>query len=267
MLFLLLSLACQSGAQPEPEVRGGQARDKAADNEFVVDVVARVVAPGAPAAWSASAKAGTPAKSPLLPGECVDALAAEPAVLPPMVRAIGLDGAVHGTLLEGPGGWRTEGGLRAVDPSWSVGDLVWSSGDALGKRRIARAVRFGPSPEVREVSNRPEGIRLRWNPLSVEDGELIVSTAGGELRCGVGSAGVSLPRWVVPSTPEVRLRSVHQHVEQATAGLRVRVRAVIERIIPFDVAPAEIAPSAVPPAPLGPTLGPTRGGRQRPTRA
>ena len=68
-----------------------------------------------------------------------------------------------------------------------------------------------------------------------------------------------LPAWVLPDEGgEVRLRSVRVQEEDASADLRIRVRAVLERVIPIDAPPAEVAPMALPPAPLGPRLGPVR---------
>ena len=263
MLTLLLLLACQPGP---PAAEAQPAADARPAGELHLDVLAQVVAPGSPAAWSAVATVGGGDERRLLPGECVPASPRSGAP-PSVIRSMGLDGALEASLIEEPDAWRTAGGLRTLDPAWRVADLVWSTGDAVGARRIARAVRFGPSPEVREIDAEPSGIRLRWNPLSVEDGELALTSTSGELRCGIGSAGVVLPSWVQATVPEVRLRSVHETVEQATAGLQVRVRAIIERVVPFAVTPAEVAPSALPPARLGPSLGPIRGGRVQTPRA
>ena len=132
--------------------------------------------------------------------------------------------------------------------------------DQPGEQRLVRAVRFGPSPRVRELERRPDGdLFLRWDPQSVEHGEVAVTGPAGEARCGVGTGGVVLPAWVLPDEGgEVRLRSVRVQEEDASADLRIRVRAVLERVIPIDAPPAEVAPMALPPAPLGPRLGPVR---------
>ena len=201
-----------------------------------------------------------------MPGECVSMGGVAHRPLPMAVTSLRLEGAIEGTLLLGTDAWRTAGGLRTSDPSWTVADLRWSHGDALGERTLSRAVRFGPSPKITAVFVDTDGLHLRWDPQSVEAAELALTGPDGEVRCGVGSAGVVLPRSSLPQGGEVRLRSTHTHAEQASANLRVKVRATIERLIPLDVAPAEVAPSALPPAPMGPNLGPIPGRRERPSR-
>ena len=253
MLIALFIFGCHSPAQTV-----GQSVEHRAN--LSLDVVARVAAPGAAAAWDATTSLD-PSVSVLLPGECevrsVAVLAAAPA---PALGSLRIAGAINGTLLGGQGHWKTASGLGASDPAWSVADLLWSGLDERGEQRVPRAVRFGPSPRVRELERRPDGgLFLRWDPQSVEHGEVAVTGPAGEARCGVGTGGVVLPAWVLPSEGgEVRLRSVRVHEEDASAELRIRVRAVLERVIPIDAPPAEVAPMALPPAPLGPRLGPVR---------
>lgn len=243
------------------------ARVSATDpSELVVHIVARVLAPAAPAAWEASATSEGVARERLMPGECVSVPDGPTRPLPQAVKSLRLQGAIEGTLLLGTDAWRTAGGLRTADPAWTVADLRWSRGDALGERTLSRAVRFGPSPKVTAVFADSAGLHLRWDVLSVEEPEIALTGPDGELRCGTGSAGVVLPHWTVADGGVVRLRSTHTHSEEASANLRVKVRATIERLIPLDESPAEVAPSALPPAPVGPALGPIRGGRERPTR-
>ena len=253
MLLALLFLGCHTPAKPV-----GHAVRRAAN--LRVDVVARVAAPGAAAAWDATTSL-YPSVSVLLPGECEVRTAAELSAAPaPALRSLRIAGAMSGALLGGEDHWKTVSGLQAADPAWSVADLLWSAGDQPGEQRLVRAVRFGPSPRVRELERRPDGdLFLRWDPQSVEHGEVAVTGPAGEARCGVGTGGVVLPAWVLPDEGgEVRLRSVRVQEEDASADLRIRVRAVLERVIPIDTPPAEVAPMALPPAPLGPRLGPVR---------
>lgn len=258
MLTALLLVGCLS-----PHVGRPEASDPGV---LVVDVVARVLAPGAPAAWEASASTQGAAPMRLMPGECVSMTGAVRDPLSEAVKSLRLEGAIEGTLLLGTDAWRTAGGLQTNDPAWTVADLRWSHGDTLGERRLARAVRFGPSPTVTAVTVDDAGIHLRWDPQSVEDAELAFTGPDGELRCGVGRAGVALPAWMMPPSGDVRLRSTHTHEEQASRNLKVKVRATIERLIELDTPPAEVAPSALPPAPLGPSLGPIPARRSAPRR-
>jgi hypothetical protein len=262
MLILLFIFGCHSPA----ETVAGEVQRR--ENLFV-DVVARVASSGAAAAWDATASLD-PSSSVLLPGECVvgSAPVSEPASAPasaPVLGSLRIAGAMSGALLGVQGRWKTVSGLQAGDPAWSVADLLWSRADGLAEQRVVRAVRFGPSPRVRELERRPDGdLFVRWDPQSVENGEIAVTGASGDARCGVGSGGVVLPAWVLPRVGgEVRLRSIRVHEEPASADLRIRVRAVLERVIPIDAPPAEVAPVALPPAPLGPRLGPVRTGRVR----
>ncbi len=256
MLLLLLTPGCLHGFAAPSDV----SRAMTTRSELQVEVLARVVGQGSPAAWSATASTEPADDTRLLPGECIPARQRLPTAIPANVRSLGLDGPLVAPLLPASGTWRTASGLGGADPAWSVADLVWSNGDALGQRRLARAVQFGPSPAVWDVAADSAGVAVKWDPLSVERGSLEVTTSAGDLRCGVGRGGVVLPRWVVPSTPEVRLRSVHEGIAEASPGLTMRVRAVIERVVPFDRPPDEVAPSELPPAPLQPPPLPSPGG-------
>ena len=257
MLLALLFHGCHSPSKPV-----GHAVERAAN--LRVDVVARVTAPGAVAAWDATTSLAQ-AAAVLLPGECEILGDAEPSAAPaaapaPALRSLRIAGAMSGALLGMDDHWKTVSGLQAADPAWSVADLLWSAGDQPGEQRVARAVRFGPSPRVRELERRPDDdLFVRWDPQSVEHGEVAVTGPAGEARCGVGTGGVVLPAWVLPDEGgEVRLRSVRVQEEDVSADLRVRVRAVLERVIPIDAPPVEVAPMSLPPAPLGPRLGPVR---------
>ncbi len=261
MFLLPLILGCLQGpAQMRTSVELGEQTDT-----VEMTVLARVVAPGSAAAWEAVARGlGAPAPR-LLPGECVTRGDKDAAPIPAVVHSLGVQGALAGALLPGPSSWRTASGLRTVDPAWTVADVTWSRGDALGKRTLSRAVRFGPSPRVREIELSEDGLHLRWDPPSVEHGEVAFTSSGGEVLCGAGTAGIVVPARFDILDGEVRLRSVHMHSEQASPKLRIQVRAVIERAIRLDVPPAETAPSALPPAPTLNSPTP-RKGRVRPTR-
>ena len=127
---------------------------------LVVDVAARVTESGTSAGWVARAAWASLNDDPTLsPGECRPAGSAR-GPLPRGARGAGE------VAIEGPtatkltwdgvqGAWRAEGPRGALDPAWSVRDLVWT--DPKGAHRADGAVRFGGAPAVTSVTRAREG--------------------------------------------------------------------------------------------------------------
>lgn len=246
-MFALLLLAC--APSPAPVAPG-----------WTIEVVARAGQPGEAVPWQASARAAGAAVPPLAPGECVSEPA--PAIDGGAVPQVRLSGALQAGLLPEPGGWRSAAPLTTVDPAWSVSDLLVTT--PAGERRLTGAVRFGPAPELRGVERPGGGVQVRWDPRSVDAGELAIDGVSGALRCGVGRGGVLLPAAAAPGAGvQLRVRSVSTRVLRLD-GVPVEVRTVLERVVPVDAAPVEVAPLSWPPAHEG--TEPVRRARPRPFR-
>jgi hypothetical protein len=230
-----------------------------------VQVVARMEAPLAPAAWTAEVRF-TPTVPPdpeaVPPGVCrrVEGHAVPGEASAERVTLTAPD-AVELPFRAEAGVYETTGPRRAVDAAWVVGDLRWQSGDTTW---VAEGVvRFGPPPEVRSVVREPEGgVRFRWDPL--EQAEILATGPAGSLRCGVGEEGVSLPWWTVPARGgHVVLRTARERAVVLSDGTLVRARAVLERVIALDEDPATTVEAAGEPEPASirtraPSLVPRR---------
>ncbi|MDP2315558.1 MAG: hypothetical protein Q8P41_21850 [Pseudomonadota bacterium] len=216
---------------------------------LVVDVTARVVRPGAPAAWTARASWGSPPTLPALaPGQCRRP-AAELSASAPGAEAIEVSGAAGARLAwaRATGTWGTVGPRQVLDAAWSVADVSWT--DLAGQRHLAAdVVRFGGLPEVtRVVREREGGVRVGWDPTTVGATELRVSGPAGALVCGTAPDGTTLPWWVVPAYQgEIVLESVREN-SALVDGVLVRVRTTLERVIRLDE-PAGITAEEKPPA-------------------
>ncbi len=259
--FLLL-VGC---AAPEPVVLAPLAAGEALE----VDLVARVATPGSPAAWTARAGwlAGVSSASPPI-GMCRRPSDATPPRGTRRADSLAITGPIDATLIwqEAQGVYSVEGPRQAPDPAWAVGDLRWV--DDAGRAHLAEsAVRFGALPEItRVVRDREGAVELAWDPGTVRDPEIRVRGPGGELVCGAGAAGTTLPWWSVPAFGgEVVLRTTHLQAGTID-GVQVRVRSTIERVVPLDrpegtTAEEEPGTPARRPAPLPPPRRLTRPGR------
>lgn len=252
MLALALLGAClQTGARTS--------RADAEGRLVEVDVTARVERPGHPAAWTARARVGpaAPEGEPIPPGVCRKAA---PEVVPPGERF------AEEVRVTGPTGtalaWDDERGVyvatgprRTADPSWVVGDFHWREPD--GRLRIAEGVvRFGAQPEITVVRRDPEGgVTLRWDPETVGHVQVLASGPAGDLVCASNGAGIELPWWAVPPRGgTVLLRSTRERVAVFDEDERVRVRSILERVVPLDVPGTSSAHEEPTPAPA-PTPG------------
>lgn len=253
------------GAQaqrPEPRVVAG-----------VVDLtlVARAEHREAPSAWTGRARVAS--QAPVEPpepaaGVCRRLAAPPPAQDGPVVDALRIGGPTRGELTwsEADAGWRTPGPQAVVDAAWGVGDLEIEAG---GQRlRVEDAVRFGAFPEVTEVRRADDGsVRIAWDPATVDRARVVAAGPAGELECGTDGAAATLPWWSVPAVGgAVVLQNVRERVTVLPTGVVVRVRAVVERVVPLDAPPR---PPAAAPAPAAPSLlAPPKGPRHshRPPR-
>lgn len=204
-----------------------------------VDVVARVEAPGQPAAWSARARIASTAAPPpaaLAPGVCRHVgevvapsdgqVADRVALRGPLQADLRWDSAARS--------WVTEGPHTVLDPAFGLGDIALQVGGA--QVVAADAVRFGGLPALTAVGRSLEGeVRLAWDPRSVEDVQISVAGPAGALECGVGAAAVTLPWWAVPAVGgEVVLRTTRETVTTLANGVSLVIRATIERVVPLD---------------------------------
>lgn len=260
--FLLL--ACTQA--PEPPVEAPAQR-------LEVEVTARIIAPGEPAMWTAVARGASEpplTPQPLASGVCrrIDgpgAPAPSPGPGPRVADGLRITGLVHANLQwdEPAGVYRAVGPRQSVDPTWGVGDLAWR--DAAGGSGVAEGVvRFGALPSVRFVQREEEGgVRLAWDPATVEEAQIVVTGAGGALVCGVGAAGVRLPWWAVPPVGgSVVLRTTRSRGAQLDEGVLVRARSTLELVVPLDAPSAASSLLRALPAPVPiPRATLRRGGR------
>ena len=229
-------------------------------NALHVEVAARVGTVGVPAAWSAHAAWGA---SPLVdargPGVCGAPDAVVQNLPSALVESVQLTGPAAATLTwdDAHGLFTAEGPRQTLDPAWGIGDLHWQG--AEGESYLAEGVvRFGAMPEITQVSrDREGGITLAWDATTVSQPEISVRGPAGELVCGAGPGGVTLPWWVVPASGgEVVLRSTH--VERGLVdGVLLEVHSTLERVVPLDqpagtTADEKPLPSRGPPVPAGP---------------
>ncbi|MES2642194.1 MAG: hypothetical protein V4850_22110 [Myxococcota bacterium] len=235
MLLGFLALTACGGEDP-PAV--AQTTGSAVESLFV-DVSARVVEPGAPAAWTVRAVWGTPRPPPLLAvGECRRPTAELP-VGQPGAEELRISGGAGARLSrlswDGPTGtWTAPGPRQVLDPAWSVADVSWT--DLDGAVHVADdVVRFGGLPDVTRVEREREGgVRVGWDSATVGATEVRVSGPAGALVCGTTPDGTSLPWWVVPAYGgEIVLESVREN-SALVDGVLVRVRTTLERVIRLD---------------------------------
>lgn len=233
-------------------------------------VVARVEGAAGAGAWTAEAWMGsapTVSGPEAAPGECLRPRPAADAGAEGArsMRIVGTTGA--DLVWDARGGrYRSAGPKRAADAGWGVGDLRWIDRD--GRAHVAEGVvRFGAVPTVRGVARDGEGnVHLRWAADPRERVEVHVNGPAGALVCGTAGDTVELPWWTVPARGgSVVLRVVRERVARPEGAATVRVRSVIERVVPLEGTSADGA-DAMPPAPPATPPKPRRVGfAARPT--
>lgn len=252
MLLGLLAMFACGGGEPAPAAVGSGVPT------LLVDVVARVGEPGAPAAWAArAAPTASAAGTVLAPGECRRTAPANDTAGVSELEALAIGGSTPAVLAwdRASGAWSAPGPRQSPDPAWSVSTLTWT--DGAGEHKAPDIVRFGGVPAVTRVTREREGaVTLAWDPGTVESPSVIVAGPAGLLECGVGAEEVVLPWWAVPANGgAVVLRSTRSE-SQLVDGVLLQVRTTIERVVPLDrpagTTAGEETPDFEPYSPNGP---------------
>lgn len=199
-------------------------------SHIVIDVVARVTAPGEPAAWTAQAVVDAPSGAPA--GTCAPIRPEPGGVRGP--QALAIDGPISATLAwsDTTGRWTASGPGSTRDPAWSIGSVAWTD-DA--EHVADGAVRFGGVPAGTKALREREGdVWLFWDAATADTTEVLAVGPGGAVRCGTSLGEVLLPWWSVsPYQGAVVLRSTRtQH--QLVDDVLVTTRTTLERIIGLD---------------------------------
>lgn len=257
---LLLALGVSAVGRPQAD---GLEESRTMD----LEVVARVGA-GPEASWWASAGAERLDAAPPA-GSCrpVEAAPAEPR--PPSLDGLRLGGPLDGALVPAEGGrWETVGPRVLLDPAWAVGSVSWRKGEV--ETVGADALRFGAVPVLTRADRGPRGdVELGWEADTADQVRIRVQGPAGLVECGVDGARAHLPWWAVPAKGgEVALRSERVVELPLDAEHRLRIRAVIERMVPLDQAPESASrPITEPAAPILPRDPPRARRGPRPVRS
>lgn len=257
---LLLALGVSAAGRPRAD-----ALDEAELMEL--EVVARVGGE-AEGAWWASAGAAADSFAPG-PGSCRPVERPAEEERPPALDHLRLVGPLEGELVAtAEGGWETAGPRALTDPAWAVGSVAWRRGavETVG----ADALRFGAVPVVTRADRGPRGdVDLAWEADASDRVRIRVQGPAGLVECGVDGARARLPWWAVPPRGgEVAVRSERSVELPLEGGQRLRIRAVIERMVPLDSPPESASrPITEPAAPILPREPPRARRGPRPVRS
>lgn len=133
--------------------------------------------------------------------------------------------------VESTGRWQAEGPRASVDPSWAVGSVFWTL--ASGTRvEAAGAARFGDNAQVRAIAREDDGsLRVFWDATDDQ-----VSVLSHGIECFGNKTSVRVPWWAVPPAGgAVIVRTARSRTTIVPDLAVVRVRAVIEQVLPVDV--------------------------------
>lgn len=199
-------------------------------SHLLVDVVARVRAPGEPAAWTAQVIVdGVPEPTPT---GCEPIRPTPGGSRGPNTISIGGPIAAELAWVPETGRWTASGPGSTRDPAWSVGSVTWTD----DRTHVADgAVRFGGVPDATTALREREGdVWVLWDAPTADTTDLLSVGPGGPMRCGTEEGRVRLPWWAVSAYQgEVVLRSTRTH-HQLIDGVLVTTRTTIERVIPLD---------------------------------
>lgn len=132
---------------------------------------------------------------------------------------------------ERAGRWEAEGPRASVDPTWAVGSVAWVQAGG-GRVTADAAARFGGDAQVRAIYREDDGsLRVFWDETEDE-----VSVLASGTECFGDRTSVRVPWWAVPPAGgAVVVRTARTRTTIVPDVAVVRVRAVIEQVLPLDV--------------------------------